>query len=265
VIANYATDRLLTPRRIGGAGAEVSALEWDVKLYFTLNGATHDAAITAWDNKRAYDYARPISMIRYIGGLGQSSQPGGSAYDPCGLPLEAGLIEIVTSASTAPGGRHEHLAGSEGKIAIRAWPGEPSDPLTQHSGAQWVLAENWRPYQKKTFVTPPFAAFTSGHSTFSRAAAEVLTAYTGDSYFPGGLATYSFARNAYLSFEQGPSEDLTLQWARYYDAADEAGVSRLWGGIHVRADDFQGRIAGSRIGKDAYALALTYFDGSIAR
>ncbi len=50
----------------------------------------HDAAVAAWGSKRFYDYARPISMIRYMGGLGQSSDPDGPAYHPDGLPLEPG-------------------------------------------------------------------------------------------------------------------------------------------------------------------------------
>ncbi len=53
------------------------------------------------------------------------------------------------------------------------------------AGSDWILAENWWPYQRPSFVTPPFAGYTSGHSTFSRAAAEVLTDITGDEYFPG--------------------------------------------------------------------------------
>ena len=40
----------------------------------------------------------------------------------------------------------------------------------------WIRAANWLPYQRDTFVTPPFAGYISGHSTFSRAAAEVLAA-----------------------------------------------------------------------------------------
>ncbi len=66
-----------------------------------------------------------------------------------------------------------------------------------------------------------------------------------------------------MEFEIGPTEDLTLQWATYYDAADEAGISRLWGGIHVAADDFPGRILGSKVGTDAYLLAEQYFTGAI--
>ena len=49
----------------------------------------------------------------------------------------------------------------------------------------WILAENWMPYQLISFVTPPFAGYVSGHSTYSRSAAEVLTLLTGTPYFPG--------------------------------------------------------------------------------
>lgn len=54
---------------------------------------------------------------------------------------------------------------------------------------------------------------------------------------------------------------IRLDWATYYDAADQAGQSRLWGGIHIQADDFTGRIIGSQCGKDAWALAERYYDG----
>ena len=47
-----------------------------MKTYFALNGAVHDAAIAAWGLKGFYDSVRPISMIRYMGGKGQSSDPG---------------------------------------------------------------------------------------------------------------------------------------------------------------------------------------------
>jgi hypothetical protein len=149
-----------------------------------------------------------------------------------------------------------------GEIAVRSWPGEPADRATELSGVRWVRAEEWVPYQRDTFVTPSFAAYTSGHSTFSRAAAEVLTAFTGSPFFPGGLSEFVARPNAYLNVEMGPSVEVRLQSASYYDAADQAGQSRLWGGIHVRADDFGGRISGARIGRSAFAKAVTYFDGS---
>jgi hypothetical protein len=260
-VANDVSDTPGFRFRIGGTGPEVDRLEWDVKLYFALNGAVHDAAVAAWGLKGSYDSVRPISMIRYVAGLGQSSDPDEPSYDPQGLPLVPDLVEVVTERSSAPGARHEHLAGHVGEIAIRAWRGNPEDPTTEAAGVGWILATEWVPFQLSTFVTPAFAGYVSGHSTFSRAAAEVMTAITGTPYFPGGLFRSTVPADS-LQVELGPSRDVVLEWATYYDAADQAGVSRLYGGIHIAADDFGGRRIGSQCGKEAWTLARRYFDGS---
>jgi hypothetical protein len=222
----------------------------------------HDAAVGAWGSKRLFDSARPISMIRYMGGHGQSSNPGEPAYHPDGLPLEPGVVEVITGESSAPGARHAALADHVGEIAVRSWPGEPTDPQTRYSGVRWVLATEWVAYQRATFVTPPFAGYVSGHSTFSRAAAEVLARITGSPFFPGGLGEFTAPADDYLVFEVGPGETVVLQWATYYDAADQAGQSRLWGGIHIAADDFEGRRLGALIGNAAFDRALPYFAGT---
>ena len=247
--------------KIGGDGKTVDRLDWDVKLYFALNGAVHDAAIAAWGLKGKYDSIRPISMIRYLGGLGQSSDPKLPSYNREGLPLVPGLIELITPETTRPGGRHASLAGHEGEIAIRAWAGNPKDPKTETSGVTWIRAVEWVPYQSPTFVTPAFQGYVSGHSTFSRAAAEVITAFTGSEFFPGGLGEWT-VRAGSLKFEAGPTSDVALQWATYYDAADQAGISRIYGGIHIPADDFTGRRIGSECGKAAWSLATRYYDGT---
>jgi hypothetical protein len=258
VIANQVSDSPDLAARIGPGPA--NRLHWDVKTYFALNGALHDAAVAAWGIKRAFQSVRPISMIRYLAGRGQSSDPGLPSYDPEGLPLIPGLIELISTESSAPGQRHADLAGHVGELAIRTWRGPPKDP-TADGGVGWILGERWVPYQKATFVTPAFPGFVSGHSTFSRAAAEVLAAETGSPYFPGGVFERTFSPG-YLKFEHGPSRPVTLQWATYYDAADQAGASRIYGGIHIPADDFAGRRVGSRIGKRAWALADRYFAGT---
>jgi hypothetical protein len=260
-IANSVADSPGFERRIGGQGEILDALEWDVKTYLALNGALHDAAVAAWGCKGHYDTVRPISMIRYMGGLGQSSDPAGPSYHPEGLPLEEGLVEVVTEESAAPGERHEDLADHVGEIAIHAWAGNPDDPETGLGGVGWIRAVEWVPYQLATFVTPAFPGYVSGHSTFSRAAAEVLTAMTGSEYFPGGLGSWTIPAGD-LEFEAGPSQDVPLQWATYYDAADQAGLSRLYGGIHIAADDFLGRLMGSQCGKDAWQMANRFWDGS---
>ncbi len=260
VLANLVSDERSPDLRIGGTGSVLDRLEWDVKLYFALNGGVHDAAIAAWGLKGDYDGTRPISMIRYMGGLGQSSDPTGPSYNPEGLPLVPGLVEVVTKETTAPGQRHAALAGHEGEIAIRAWSGNPADPKTQIGGVKWILAVDWVPYQLPTFVTPAFQGYVSGHSSFSRAAAEVLTGFTGSEYFPGGVSGYTIKAGS-LKFEKGPTTDIRLEWATYYDAADQAGQSRLYGGIHVQVDDFTGRKIGSQCGKEAWAKAQLYYAG----
>ena len=230
-VANEVSDSPGLERRIGGRGSEVDRLEWDVKLYLALNGGVHDAAVAAWGLKGHYDSVRPISMIRYLGERNL-------------LPEVPGLVER-----------------RGGQTFIRAWAGFPKDPATQSSGVRWIRAVDWVPYQLPTFVTPAFAGYVSGHSTFSRAAAEVLTAFTGSSYFPGGLYEVPVPRGR-LKVEQGPSRDLTLQWATYFDAADAAGTSRLYMGIHVPPDDFEGRRVGSQCGRGAWELALRHFEGT---
>ncbi len=242
-IANAVADHPSFVRRLGGTGPILDRLEWDVKMYFALNAAVHEAACAAWSLKRFYDGGRPISFIRYMGQLGQSSNPAEASYHPNGLPLIPGSIELVTALTTQHGERHDGLP--IGAIAIYAWGGQPADPVNQHTGARWILAKNWLPYQKATFVTPAFPGYISGHSTFSRSAAEVLTALTGSPFFPGGLGTYT-ANPGSLSFENGPSQPVQLQWGTYYDAADQAGISRLFGGIHVSVDDLTGRRVGSQ-------------------
>ena len=88
----------------------------------------------------------------------------------------------------------------------------------------------------------------------------MLTALTGDEYFPGGMSQFEIKANEYLVFEEGPSVDMTLQWATYRDAAEQSALSRIWGGIHPPIDDVPGRLIGIEVGKAAYAHAVTYFD-----
>jgi hypothetical protein len=257
VLANYIADHPLTVKRIAGAGPVVDDLEWDVKVYFALNAAVHEAACACWAAKRVYDGWRPIGAIRYLAGLGQSTDPGLPKYNANGLPLITNLIELVTTSSVES---RRHAGLTPGKIALLSWPGPPTNSVNQHSGVKWIHADTWAPYQRTNFVTPAFPGYFSGHSTFSRSAAEILTAITGSPFFPGGLGTYT---NYSLGFENGPSQPFTLQWATYYDAADQAGISRIWGGIHPPIDNLAGRRAGSQCGKDVWALAQRYWDGSV--
>ena len=259
VIVNEVNEHPDLERRYGGAGAELGHLEWDVKTYFMLGGAMHDSAIAAWGSKGWYDYIRPISALRAMAER-QSSDPGGASYDVDGIPLEPGYIELVEVGDPLAGVTDEHV----GKIKFLAWRGPDfiAEPATDVAGVDWILAEHWWPYQRPSFVTPPFAGYVSGHSTYSRAAAEVLTALTGDPFFPGGKSGFEVTANEFLVFEDGPSVDMTLEWATYRDASDQCSLSRIWGGIHPPLDDIPGRLMGMKIGIDVFNQAAAYFDGT---
>ena len=258
-LLNYVVDQPGFTPRWRGQGPLLDATEYLVKAYLTLGGAMHDAAIATWGIKGWYDYLRPVSAIRYMAERGQRSDPTLPRYHPHGLRLEPGFIEFVDNID-------DPLAGPTGEnigeIKLYAWRGPDFivDPATDVAGTGWILAKEWWPYQRPTFVSPPFAGYISGHSTYSRAAAEILTAMTGSAYFPGGLGTFEAPMNEFLVFEDGPSETVQLQWATYRDASDEVSLSRIFGGIHPPADDIPGRRIGIIVAADAFAKAQTRFD-----
>jgi hypothetical protein len=260
-ILNYVNEHPQLEKKFEGEGAILDDLEWDVKSYFILGGAMHDSAISAWSVKGWYDYLRPISAIRNMALLGQSTDETLDNYNVAGIPLLEGYVEVV--------GINDALVGEEGvnfgKVKLYTWRGPDyiDDDATDIAGVGWILAENWWPYQRPTFVTPPFAGYVSGHSTYSRAASEVLTKITGSPFFPGGLGEFTAKQNDFLVFEQGPSVDVKLQWATYRDASDQTSLSRIWGGIHPPADDIPGRLIGEKVANDAFDFAVPYFRGDV--
>ncbi|MFY0591005.1 DUF6851 domain-containing protein [Roseivirga sp.] len=260
-IMNYVSDHPQLEKKLQGEGDVLSDLEWDIKSYFLLGGAMHDAAIAAWSVKGYYDYIRPISAIRYMASKGQSSDETLPNYHPAGVDLIPGFIELVQDGDPLAGPQGENI----GEIKVFAWRGHfyIRDPETTYAGVGWILAADWNPYQRQTFVTPPFAGYVSGHSTYSRAAAEVLTQLTGDPFFPGGMGEFPAIRNEFLVFEEGPTADVTLQWATYRDASDQCSLSRIWGGIHPPIDDIPGRRIGRDVGVNAFNYGIEYFSPGI--
>ena len=256
-ILHYVMDQPSFVREWQGEGPVLSTLEYDIKAHLTLGGTMHDAAIAAWSLKGYYDYIRPVSAIRYMAEVGQSSNPLLPNYNTNGIPLLENYIELVDSLDPLVGPNYEHL----NKIKLFTWKGHEyiENPENDIAGTGWILGENWWPYQRPTFVTPPFSGFVSGHSTFSRAAAGVLEYITGSPYFPGGLGEFVAEANEFLLFEEGPSTTIKLQWASYKDAADQCSLSRIWGGIHPPIDDIPGRYIGTVIGQNGFDKADSLF------
>ncbi|NNF03503.1 MAG: hypothetical protein HKN17_03455, partial [Rhodothermales bacterium] len=118
-ILNEVNDHPMLEKRYRGMGERLDDLEWDVKAYLALGGAMHDVAIAAWAVKGRYDYIRPISAIRYMASMGQSTERTAPDYHPAGLPLIDGYDERVEEGDPLAGPENEH----DGKNKLYAWRG----------------------------------------------------------------------------------------------------------------------------------------------
>jgi hypothetical protein len=126
-------------------------------------------------------------------------------------------------------------------------------------GTRVILGESWQPYQPATIVTPPFPEYVSGHSTFSAAAAEVLKRFTGSDAY-GGSTTFVASSSSVEPCT--PASDGTLSWATFSEAADQAGLSRRYGGIHFPEGDLAGRVMGRLVGTQVWDKAQYYIRGA---
>ncbi len=205
-----------------------NSLAEDAKLFLAMSNAMLDAGIATWNSKVETDYARPVRLIRDLGELGLIGEWG------------------------------TDYKGNEGYV-IQAWAG--IDPETGAGlGTRDILATDFVTFQQPGgHPSPPFAEYTSGHSAFSSAGAEILALFTGSDEF-GGSVTFLPGST---KFEPGvPYDAVTLEWATFTEAAEEAGISRLYGGIHFSDGNLHGQTLGREVADDVYAMVEKFADGT---
>ncbi len=98
---------------------------------------------------------------------------------------------------------------------------------------------SWSPL----ITTPAFPSYVSGHSTFSAAAATVLTAMYGP--------------NVHFSTTSDTLPGVTRSFTSFKAAAQEAGMSRIYGGIHYSFDNLAGQALGRQVGQYVLGHALS--------
>jgi hypothetical protein len=135
----------------------------------------------------------------------------------------------------------------------------------------------WLPYQTRTFVTPPFPDFVSGHSSFSASACEVFSRTIGDCMLTQNLQVEgsklvvlsSLFKTYYdkimsltcINVYPGtsdvvstdPTKMINLQFNTWNNMAIQAGESRIYGGIHIASSNYPGMIVCKKICADLFA------------
>lgn len=201
-------------------------LDQDVKMFFVLNGALLDAGIAAWDAKVAYDSVRPITAIRML------------------------------------------FAGE----VIHGW-------LGRDQGFGSISGEDWIPYQWTANLTPAFAEYVSGHSAFAAAGAEILRRVSGSDRFYDAtvkvgdmnrdharepVGTY-VVRRGQGAFERAtPQDTVMLRWDTFSEAAEQCGMARLYGGVHIMDANLRALDMGRKAAAAAYAHATALWDGRVS-
>jgi hypothetical protein len=136
---------------------------------------------------------------------------------------------------------------------VTAWRGP-------YLGVGPIQGETWRP----CIPTPAFPEYTSGHSTFSAAAAAVLKDFRGGAEFRASATIAkgtSFVEPATGTQPGVPAADVTISWQTFEDAAREAGMSRRYGGIHWQFGDIEAFENGKKTGEGAFSLAKKLWEG----
>lgn len=127
-------------------------------------------------------------------------------------------------------------------------------------GARTLDGKDWMPYQQANVVTPSFPEYVSGHSTFSAAGAYVIRQFLNSDVCNDSFVVK--AGSSLIEPNMSPTQSVTLSWPTFSSAAEQAGLSRRYGGIHFEKGDLDGRKLGEQVGKEVWGLAQAFITGS---
>lgn len=196
-----------------------------MEVYKAVDGVNNDRIKTAqyWDCNPNISFTRGHVMF-----FEQQLSPGGHWIMIANTATQKANLSPLESAETLA---LTSIALFDGFIAC--WDEKyRSDLIRPHTYINKYIDKSWEP----VLQTPPFPEHTSGHSVISTAAATILTAIFGPAFSFTDTAEVPFGREA-RSFNS------------FYEASDQAAVSRLYGGIHYRPAIEYGVDQGKKVGK----------------
>ncbi len=219
------------------------------------------------------EYASDVDEVMRLGGYGSSERTseqqkialfwadGGGTFTPPGhwnqiasdvafskqssLLSNARMFALLNIALADAG-----IASWDAKYAYGVW--RPIDAIRKadaDGSPDTIQDVTWLPL----LATPPFPSYTSGHSTFSGAAAIVLTSIFGDN------VTFVSRADAHDASNQKPlpvEQRSVRSFSSFWQAAEEAGASRIYGGIHFSFDNTAGLETGKSVAEYVIANQL---------
>lgn len=226
----------------------------------------------AFDTARASPYMRDVLEVYATGRALTPEQTAIANFWECNpYTLHVQGHTMFATKKLSPGGHWIGIAGAAARRAhadgmrtaavyarvavaladgfISSWDEKfRSNVMRPETVIDRYVDESWEPLLQ----TPPFPEYTSGHSVISPAAAAVLTDEFGPRFaFADSVETpWGLPVRTYPSFDA---------------AAAEAGISRLYGGIHFRHAIEQGAIQGARVGALVVARVRTRAEPTVAQ
>jgi len=254
----------------GFTPTEYNYIKSNANTFFPPNQASRDAEIDSIINITANLTDRQKATAEFWANIMRTVSPPGSMMWFWKQYVEA--YNVVLQKGNAPfiySGFHLALGLFEAGRAVwdLKYAHQQSRPIQDvrlryrgQSVSSWngtISGENWLPYQLSSFVTPPFPDFPSGHSAFSQTFANVMTTWFGpelpdekpiqtldDLYLLSPALTATQVQPiGSISFPAGgsqvetgvPATPVLFQFSSFQGMANEAGLSRQYGGIHPMA------------------------------
>lgn len=194
-------------------------------VFNTIKNLTKEQEATAWywdDNPFAVEVSGHLTWGK------KKISPGAHWINITGLVCRQQKTDIMTAAET-----YAKVAVAVADGFISCWDEKYRRNLIRpETYINKYISPEWRPL----IETPPFPEHTSGHSTVSAAAASVLSNTFGENV--------AFTDSTEVEFGMAPRT-----FKSFYEASEEAAVSRLYGGIHYPRGNEAGSVAGREVGK----------------
>ena len=204
-----------------------------LEVYDIVKAQKEDEVATAWywdDNPFAMEVSGHIAFAK------KKISPGGHWMNIAAHASRKAHADVMKSAEA-----YVKVACALADGFIACWDAKYKFKLIRpESYINQYIDPEWRPL----IQTPPFPEHTSGHSTISAAAATVLTDIYGDNF--------SFTDSTEVEFGIEPRT-----FNSFNQAADEVGMSRMYGGIHYRLGNEEGLACGRKVGQHIFEKVKT--------